>query len=210
MSLYVLPAFGPPGEAEALLLMRAHAFATLITSTPHGEPHITHLPLLLEDDGTLTGHMARANPHWQAFADGHSVAVFHGPHAYISPNWYVDPAREVPTWNYAVVHAHGRPELIESEAERLAVVDRTSAHFELPEAPWTRQVEGARRDALIRAIVAFRIRPTRIESKFKMNQNKTPADRAQVMAQLRASGHPELRAMADWMQHHEAALRTPA
>lgn len=210
MSLYVPRAFAPPGDDAAPALMRAHAFATLITSTRDGEPRITHLPLLLEDDGSLTGHMARANPHWQAFADGHTVAVFHGPHAYVSPNWYVDPAREVPTWNYAVVHAHGRPELIDSDAERLAVVDRTSAHFESTEAPWTRQVEGARLDALINAVVAFRIRPTRIESKFKMNQNKTPADRAQVIARLRADGHPELRAMADWMQRHEAALRTPA
>ena len=210
MSLYVPPKFRCDDAAETQALMHAHAFATLITTTAGGEPHITHLPLLLETDGSLTGHMARANPHWQAFATGHTVAVFHGPHAYISPNWYVDPAREVPTWNYAVVHAHGRPELIDSDAERLAVVDRTSAHFEPVEAPWTRQVEGARLDALINAVVAFRIRPTRIESKFKMNQNKTPADRAQVIARLRADGHPELRAMADWMQRHEAALRTSA
>lgn len=210
MSLYVPRPFAAPAEAEARALMRAHAFATLITSTPDGEPHITHLPLLLEDDGALTGHMARANPHWQAFATGHTVAVFHGPHAYVSPNWYVDPAREVPTWNYAVVHAHGRPQLIESAAERLAVVDRTSAYFEPAEAAWMRQIEGARLDALVEAIVAFRLRPTRLESKFKMNQNKTPADRARVIARLRASAHPDLIAMADWMQHHEAVLGTPA
>lgn len=210
MSLYTPGHFAVAGDAEARELMRAHAFATLITSVADGEPHITHLPLLLEHDGALTGHMARANPHWQAFGSGHTVAVFHGPHAYITPNWYVDPAREVPTWNYAVVHAHGRPELIDDAAAKLAIVDRTGAAFESPTAPWTRQIEGARRDAMIKAIVAFRLLPTRLESKFKMNQNKTPADRARVIAQLRASRHPDLLAMADWMQRHEVVRETPA
>lgn len=210
MSLYVPSQFAVEGEAEARTLMRAHSFATLVTSTAAGEPHITHLPLLLEENGALTGHMARANPHWQAFDAGHTVAVFHGPHAYITPNWYVDPAREVPTWNYAVVHAHGQPELIDAAEAKLAIVDRTTATFESPTAPWTRQIEPARLDALLAAIVAFRIVPTRIESKFKMNQNKTPNDRAQVIAQLRASGHPDLRAMADWMHRHAALPETSA
>ena len=201
MSLYTPRHFAVEGEAEARALIRAHPFATLITSTA-GEPHVTHLPLLLDDDGTLTGHMARANPHWQAFEAGHTLAIFHGPHAYITPNWYVDPTSEVPTWNYAAVHAHGQPELIDDPAAKLAVVDGTSAVFESPAAPWTRQVEGSRLAALLDAIVVFRWQPTRLEAKFKMNQNKTPADRAQVIAYLRASGHPDHVAMADWMSRH--------
>lgn len=205
MSLYVPRQFVAESEDEVRALIRDYPFATLITSVTGGEPHITHLPLLLEADGSLSGHMARANPHWQAFAEGHTVAVFHGPHAYISPRWYVDPAREVPTWNYSVAHVHGRPELLEDPAERLALLDRSSALFEPPIEPWQRQVEGARLDAFIKAIVAFRIQPTRIESKFKMNQNKTPADRAQVAAQLQGSGHPDLVAMAEWMKSHERA-----
>jgi len=203
VSLYVPPQFAAESDADVLALIRDYPFATLITSVAGAEPYITHLPLLLEGDGSLTGHMARANPHWQAFATGHTVAIFHGPHAYISPRWYVDPAREVPTWNYSVAHVHGRPELTEDATAKLALVDRTSALFEPRIAPWTRQVQGARLDALINAIVAFHVVPTRIESKFKMNQNKTPADRTQVAAQLHGSGHPELQAMADWMKTHE-------
>lgn len=203
MSLYVPRHYVAESDADVWALIRDYPFATLITSVAGAEPTITHLPLLLEGDGSLTGHMARANPHWQAFATGHTVAIFQGPHAYISPRWYVDPAREVPTWNYRVAHVHGRPELIEDATAKLALVDRTSAVFEPRIEPWTRQVQGARLDALIDAIVAFRVVPTRIESKFKMNQNKTPADRAQVAAQLQASGHPDLAAMADWMKTHE-------
>ncbi|MDP3856762.1 MAG: FMN-binding negative transcriptional regulator [Stagnimonas sp.] len=205
MSLYVPRQFVAESEADALALIREHPFATLITSVAGAEPHISHLPLLLEADGSLSGHMARANPHWQAFAAGHTVAIFRGPHAYISPRWYVEPAREVPTWNYSVAHVHGRPELMEDAASKLALVDRTSALFEPEIEPWKRQVEGARLDAFINAIVAFHIAPTHIESKFKMNQNKTPMDRAQVVVQLQGSGHPELIAMADWMKRHERA-----
>jgi transcriptional regulator len=201
MSLYVPSQFACPSPDDARALIRAWPFATLIT-TAGGEPHITHLPLLLEDE-VLTGHMARANPHWQAFATGHTVAVFHGPHAYITPNWYVDPAREVPTWNYATVHVHGQPALIDAPDEKLRVVDVTSAAFEDAEKPWRRQVDGARLMAMLHSIVAFTLPLARVDAKFKMNQNKTAADRAQVMAQLRASAHPDLAAMADWMQAHE-------
>lgn len=201
MSLYVPRHFAGASREDALSLIRAWPFATLITAAG-GEPYITHLPLLLEGEA-LTGHMARANPHWQAFAQGHTVAVFHGPHAYVSPNWYVDPSREVPTWNFATVHVHGSPRLIEDAAAKLRVVDTTSAAFENPDAPWQRQVEGARLSAMLDNIVAFSLPLARLDVKFKMNQNKTAADRAQVGVHLRASGHPDLAAMADWMQAHE-------
>lgn len=201
MSIYTPRHFNSDSRDDALALIAAWPFATLIT-TADGAPHITHLPLLLEGEH-LTGHMARANPHWQAFAGGHTVAVFHGPHAYISPSWYVVPEKEVPTWNYATVHVHGQPVLIDDAAAKLAVVDATTAAFENPANPWQRKVEGVRLEAMLNSIVAFRIPLTRLEAKFKMNQNKTPQDRAQVIARLRASAHPDLAAMADWMNQHE-------
>ena len=91
-------------------------FATLITPENHGKFHITHLPLLLKRDlgrlGTLNGHMARANEHGEALAGSpKSVALFHGPHAYISPRWYRTP-QTVPTWNYLVIHAVGFPRIL--------------------------------------------------------------------------------------------------
>ena len=95
-----------------------NAFATLISPDPI-DPHITHLPLLLErargDFGTLLGHMARANPHWRRLeAQPGVLAVFHGPHAYVSPSWYAAHP-SVPTWNYAVVHVHGNARLMHEQ-----------------------------------------------------------------------------------------------
>lgn len=200
MSIYIPSHFKSEHRDVALALMRAAPFATLITSVAGDEPHITHLPLLLLGDGQLKGHMARANPHWQAFAEGHTVAVFHGPHAYVSPQWYVEPQREVPTWNYATVHVQGRPVLIEDEAAKLAVLDATSAAFESGENPWQRQLDAPRLAAFLDAIVAFHIPLTRIDTKIKMNQNKSPQNRAQVIAGLRASGEPDALATAAYMQ----------
>ena len=202
MTMYTPSHFAGTDAADARALMRAYPFATLITTAPEG-PHITHLPMLV-DEGLLHAHMARANPHWRAFAQGATVAVFNGPHAYISPSWYVNPDREVPTWNYAAVHAHGAPELIEGRDDKLALIDRSVATFEAGNTPpWTRKVTGERLEMMLGAIVAFRMPVTRIEAKFKMNQNRTGPDRVQVIEHLRSTAHPDLIAMADWMRDHE-------
>ena len=119
--MYIPKSFQVTDPEVLAAFIRAHSFATLVSAVD-GTPFATHLPLLL-DQGTLLGHVARANPHWQAF-DGQreALAIFHGPHAYISPTWYATgPA--VPTWNYAAVHVYGAPRLIEGEA-LAALVDR--------------------------------------------------------------------------------------
>lgn len=160
MSLYTPRHFSAPTKDDVVALMHAHAFATLITGT-EGEPAVTHLPLLWEpggEFGILYGHMVRASPHWQQFARGHTLATFHGPHAYISPPWYVHPDREVPTWNYATVCAHGTPELVDDPGAKLALIDRSVAVFEAGNTPpWARVAGGDRLDARLRAIVAFRM-----------------------------------------------------
>lgn len=204
MALYVPRLFNAQSLQDSVALIRARPFATLITTIAEGEPQITHLPLLWVpggECGALSGHVARANPHWQRFAGAHTVAVFHGPHAYISPNWYAQPEREVPTWNYATVHAQGTPVLVEDRDEKLAMIDTLSAHFEdgLPK-PWTRGLDAARLEALLGGLVTFRIPLTRLDAKFKFNQNKTAADRAGVIAALDAQGDDESRAVADWMR----------
>jgi transcriptional regulator len=206
MALYSPRHFAVDDPREAIALMQAHSFATLITAD-RGEPQVTHLPLLWAPGGVhgvLEGHMARANPHWQRFADGHTLAVFHGPHAYVSPSWYTQPQREVPTWNYATVHAHVAVEVIEARDAKLDLVDRTAAVFESGNAqPWTRSVDGERLEGLLRGIVAFRMPIARLEAKFKMNQNKTAEDRAGVIARLNASGDTVQREVARWMAEHE-------
>src|SRR5512143_3580210 len=106
MSIYIPRHFAVDDRAAALQLVREYPFATLVTPSS-SEPMVSHVPLLLSsnepDCDTLIGHFARANPHWKHASGIASVAIFHGPHAYVSPSFYAEPAAAVPTWNYAIV-----------------------------------------------------------------------------------------------------------
>ncbi len=133
MSLYIPGHFAPRDRSSVARLLHEHPFATLVTPSA-AEPFVTHLPLIhvadCEPHGTLHGHFARTNPHVEAAAHGASLALFHGPHAYVTPSWYADPAGAVPTWNYAVAHAHGTIELARDPAETRAVLDLLIQRFE--------------------------------------------------------------------------------
>jgi transcriptional regulator len=140
MSLYRPRAFASDDRAAIARLFDEHPFATLITAGA-GEPQVSHLPLLHqsapEPHGSLIGHMARANPHWRHFGDGATLAIFHGPHAYVSPSWYTEPASQVPTWNYAVAHVHGRAEIVADRAATMATLEQMIGRFEgARPAPW--------------------------------------------------------------------------
>jgi transcriptional regulator len=204
VSLYLPRHFEPAERAAAARLMHDHPFATLVTpATP--EPFVSHVPLLLqpssEPHGTLVGHVARANPHWQSFAGAESIAVFHGPHAYVSPSWYVDPATMVPTWNYATVHAHGAIAVVDDPVESRGILEALAHRFEAHrEAPWELAMPERRVDALVGAIVAFRMRIRRLDAKFKLSQNRTREDRQRVIAALEADPHPDSAPAARWMR----------
>jgi transcriptional regulator len=186
-------------EATGRRLIAEFPFATLVTGGAAGV-HVTHLPLLLDDSGAaLIGHVARPNPHWQAFAGGQTVAIFHGPHAFVSRSWYAKPGDNVPTWNFAAVHVTGTPQLADAAATR-AAVERLSARFENAALPPVAEEKMA---GLLQGIVAFRMPIERLEVKLKMSQNK-PAERARVIAGLRASGRPDDLATAQWMETHDA------
>ncbi len=209
MSLYVPAAFAIGDRAAAARLMHDHPFATLVTATLP-EPHVSHLPLLVsagcEPHGTLLGHFARANPHWQHAGGAESIAIFHGPHAYVSPTWYAEPARMVPTWNYATVHAHGALEILDTSAEKQQILDALLQRFESVRAvPWTFAMPTAQRDAMIGAIVGFRMRIRRIDVKFKLSQNRSDEDRTRVIAALEREGYPEATATAAWMRAYGEA-----
>ena len=197
MSIYTPREFVGRDERLALSLIHDFPFATLITTGP-AEPHVTPLPMLF-DDGALWSHMAKPNPHWQAFASGMTSAIFHGPHAFVSPRWYETPADNVPTWNYAVVHCHGQPEILD-EAGKRKVLEMVLARFD-PQAPTSDE----KKRKLIGGIVAFRMPVARMEAKYKMSQNKTAGDRAGVIAALGASGRADDAAVAEWMRAHEPA-----
>jgi transcriptional regulator len=204
MSVYVPKHFAGNERAEIARLLHDHPFATLITPAAP-EPLVSHVPLLhvadCEPHGTLFGHFARANPHCKEGPGAESIAIFHGPHAYVSPSWYTEPASAVPTWNYAVVHAHGTMQLAADAAETRAVLDLMIHRFESTRAaPWQLGLDPPRFDAMVNAIVGFRIRIKRIDAKFKMSQNRSHDDRVRVAAALDTEPYADAAATAAWMR----------
>ncbi len=201
--MYIPSAFQVSDPAKLAEFIQRHSFATLITHDGTA-PFASHLPILFRpgvgSHGTLVSHMARANPQWQHFASGGEVlAIFHGPHGYISPSWYqAGPA--VPTWNYATVHAYGTP-IIFSEHERVAALLRETVSFYEAsfEQPWPGDLPEEFRDKLMQAIVAFEIPITRIEGKFKLGQNRSTADQQGVFDTLSSSGDADSEVLARLM-----------
>jgi transcriptional regulator len=180
-----------------------YSFATLISSRA-GDMEASHLPLLIERQagakGTLLGHMARANRQWRDAAGQTVLAVFSGPHAYISPTWY-EAEQVVPTWNYVAVHAYGCLELIEDVAEAERLLNRTVGVFEANQPrPW--QISESREfiERLLQQIVAFRIPISKIEGKWKLNQNRPVEQRQRVMETLARQVDDDSREIANLMR----------
>jgi transcriptional regulator len=168
--MYVPAAFAETDQGKLHDFIEAYSFGLLV-STHLGEPFATHLPFLLErhagPHGMLVGHMARANPHWQGLDGQPVLAVFSGPHAYVSPTWY-EAENVVPTWNYVAVHAHGTCRLVD-DAEALAgILARTVATYErsMPK-PRGIDTDGEFFRKHMRAVVGFRVQVSRLEGKWK-------------------------------------------
>lgn len=185
---------------------RSHPFASLVTVGSEG-PCVNHLPFHLAPKptplGTLQGHVARSNPLWRDLAQGGAaIVVFQGPHAYVSPSWY--PSKQVhgkvvPTWNYAVTHAHGTPRAVEDAAWLRALLNNlTDAQESTLAVPW--KVDDAPRDftdKMMEAIVGIEIPVTRWVGKWKVSQNRAATDRLGVVAGLESKQDPGAAAMAD-------------
>src|SRR4051794_15663048 len=173
-----------------------HGFATLITNSG-GKVVASHLPVLFnENANVLRSHMARANEQWRHFEECEDVlCIFPGPHAYISPSWYVH-QHTVPTWNYAVVHVYGKPALV-GETELKQIVLDTTAKFEskMPQ-PWTVPLSEKEIAAMLKAIVGFKIDIVRVEAKFKLGKNRSPEDQEKMLRTLQAAPDEESRALA--------------
>ena len=203
-------------------LIRAQSFASLITmGVSAGAPGLaaTHLPMVLEVNendtslGTLKGHVARGNTQWRDFTPSiDALAIFAGPHHYISASWYPnahETGAEVPTWNYAVVHAYGPLRAIEDPEWLLAhlqsLTDRHESGFpnawDLAKAP----------DGFIaqqmRGIVGLEMPIRRLEGKWKASQNRNERDREAVMAGLSALDTPESQEMKRLVDERRPAKR---
>ena len=148
--------------------------------------------------------MARANPQWRQFDAGRDVlVVFSGPHAYVSPTWYeTHPA--VPTWNYAAVHVHGRPRIINEPDAAKAIIKQLVERHEADQlTPWRMDLPRSYEIGMLRAIVAFEIEISRIEAKFNLNQKSDDVDRRNVAARLDALGFDDAKAVAGLMRQRD-------
>jgi transcriptional regulator len=194
--LYIPRHFEQPSVVLMQECMAANPLATLVTLTPDGLC-ADHIPMRLRPElhpyGTLTGHVARANPVWH-LADGREVLViFRGPDAYITPSWYASKStsgKVVPTWNYTAVHAYGTLRAIQDvEWLKTHVTELTDHHEASFANPWS--VSDAPTDfteKLLHGIVGIEIAISRLQGKWKLSQNRPDEDRAGVVAGLRALG----------------------
>lgn len=203
--MYAPPAYRLEDQDAAFDLAAANGFGILITAM-EGEPALSHAPMLADRKrNVLRGHLSRANAHAALLEKRRHVAVFTGPNAYISPNWYADKTR-VPTWNYAAAHFSGEGRLITEPAEIDAFLADISAHFEnrrhdiADDTAWTLEKMPAGKLARMRkGIVVFEIAIDRIEAKAKLSQTDTSEDRAGAVRALSA-GDDMQRAVAKAMR----------
>ena len=205
--VYLPPHFTETREEVLLAHIERHDFGLLVTQ---GSGLIaSQVPFLVErrDGGFyLLGHLARQNPQAADLAgDGEVLAIFAGPHAYISPSWYAaGPA--VPTWNYASVHAYGPARTIADKPWLEDLLRRLSERHEAREAaPWRMQDQPeAFLGGMLNGIVGFEIAVARLEGKFKLSQNRPPGDRPRIIAALEARDDADSHGVARLMKEREA------
>ena len=199
--MYLPEMFAESRPEEFFRLMREYPLGMLVTHTASGL-EANHLPFLLDEDrgasGTLIAHVARANPVWWEVGDGAEVlVVFRGAQGYISPNWYPskqETHRHVPTWNYEVVHAHGRIRVRDDEKFVRGVVARLTRTHEAGEPqPW--KMTDAPDDYIAEQlghIVGIEVELTRVEGKRKLSQNRDQRDFESTVSALEERGRKEL------------------
>jgi transcriptional regulator len=187
--MYIPEHFRLRHDEEGIAFMQANPFAILISSTEFG-PYATHLPLSVhqtQEEVVLRGHVAKANPHWRYLEQqSQCLTIFHGPHSYISPTNYT--AHEsVPTWNYAAVHVYGNARLFTQEQDVHSMLNELINTFEPAYRAQWEELSPKFRDSMLRQIVGFQIVATKIEGKFKLSQNRTREDQANVITSLENS-----------------------
>lgn len=208
--MFVPPVFELKDPAVIREILEGYDFGLLVTAAGD-KPEASHLPFLYDPaagpNGTLVAHMARANPQWRGFdaladSGGEALAVFQGPHAYVSPRFYASSKPNVPTWNYLAVHAYGRPRLIEEPDALRAMLERLSAKQESgrPE-PWSPgELPGDFMDKMMKGIVGFEMPISRLEAKAKLNQNKPREQMIRAMEALEGQDDSLARATAAQMK----------
>jgi transcriptional regulator len=207
LSMYIPNHFAQQDRSALHDAIERYSFATLISFSA-GQMTASHLPLLLDrtsgENGTLVGHMARANLQWRDAAGQEVLAIFSGPHVYVSPQWY-EAQEVVPTWNYVAVHAYGRFQLMDDEADLEKLLAGMVQTYESSQSrPWTMNepVEFVQR--LLRQIVGFRIPISRLEGKWKLNQNRPTDQRQKVIEALSTRNDENSQSIAQLMREQSA------
>lgn len=203
--MYIPRHFIQDDEEKTRLLVDGYAFGLLVTNGPGGLPVASHIPFLSAESGgaaVLEGHVARPNQHSEHIRQGMpALAVFRGPHAYVSPTWYESPG--VPTWNYEAVHVYGQLHEVTGDAAR-SIVERLARKFE-GDGPGAWVPEYPRK--MLEGIVCFTMKDLTLHSKSKMSQNRSEADRLGVIEALAAAGDPDSLAVCRIMRGNESRER---
>ena len=205
--VYLPPAFTEARPEVLVAHIERHDFGLLVS---HGAAGLvaSHIPFLVErrdEELHLLGHLARPNPQVEDLSVSREVlAIFSGPHAYISPSWYAD-GPSVPTWNYVDVHAYGRLQLVEDDDCLGRLLRRLSDRHEAGNpAPWRmRDLPEAYLAGMLKGIIGLDITVTRLEGKFKLSQNRPAVDRPRVIAALERCSDDDALGVAALMRERE-------
>jgi transcriptional regulator len=193
-------------RAELMQFMRDNNFPVLVTGTG-GALLASHLPITVHEENDqilIDMHMARSNPQWKEFFDDEVMVVFSGPHAYVSPRWYADRER-VPTWNYAAVHAYGVPKIV---SDKQAKGDSQRRLIESLDPQWLPRHDALSPkyvDMMLEGIVNFTIPVSRLETRWKLSQNRGRQEQELIAAALEKSSDTTERALAALTRKHLSA-----
>jgi transcriptional regulator len=183
-------------RAEILAFMRSNNFPVLVSGLG-GTLHASHLPSMVVEEGeniVIDMHMAHANPQWQEFFDEEVLVIFTGPHGYISPRWYEE-AERVPTWNYAAIHAYGVPEMVKDEKAKRESQRRLVEYMDPQWLPKFDALSPKYVSGMLNGIVNFRIPITRIETRWKLSQNRGRREMELIVEALEKHGESALAAL---------------
>jgi len=183
-------------RAELIAFLLTNNFPVLVTGLG-GSLQASHLPAMIHEEGeriVVDMHMAHANAQWREFFDEEVMVIFSGPHAYVSPRWYED-AERVPTWNYAAVHLYGIPRLITDPAQKHASQRRLVAYLDAEWLPRFDALSEKYVSGMLNGIVNFQIPVTRIETRWKLSQNRGRREMELIIGELEKGGETALAAL---------------
>jgi transcriptional regulator len=206
--MYIPEHFRVRDHADAIAFMQANPFVILISTNEDG-PFASHVPVVLREEGDqliVRGHFAKANPHWRYLEQQpQCLTIFHGPHAYISPSLYTN-VESVPTWNYGAVHVYGNARLYSSPEDLQVVLHELMGTFEPAYAAQWASLDEAYRQRMLGHIVGFEVAVTKIEAKFKLGQNRTKQEQANMIASLGEAEDTAISGVARMMEQQHLGV----